>query len=309
MIKIIKQLLRFSPREGKNETQAGKFLTALLKKNSVSFRLQKFTFKIPQDLKAALLADGKSIPCQAITFTSGVITNKNNLISCRIDIEHNFPYLSFNPTGDAISASGRSIKHPALAISRQDLPQIIKAKQVRGEVKVRPVKHQSQNILVGNLVNPQNLIFTHYDSINLGATDNASGVAVTLKLILDSPKLLKQNLFILSGNEELSYDFPTYWGYGYRVFEKKYLSLMKKAKKIYVIDCVGNGKTQFLTDPYWVNEGFPIKNIRHFLSKTAMVCGSIDQLMTVYHSQGDDLSQLKKKYLNQSYGLVLKKLR
>ena len=229
-LSIVKKLLEFSPREGKNETKTGKFLTGLLAKNKVDYKLQKFTFYIPKDLSAQLIADGKNIPCEPITFKSGVIPNKNHLISNRIEVEKNFPYISFTPTGVAISASGRSIHYPALAVSRNDVVKILRAKLVRGKVQVKPVQHQSQNILVGNLTNPKKIIFTHYDSINLGATDNASGVATCLKLILDKPNLLKQNLFVLSGNEELSYEFPTYWGYGYRVFEKKYLALLKIAR-------------------------------------------------------------------------------
>ena len=107
--------------------------------------------------------------------------------------------------------------------------------------------------MVGNLINPKNLVFTHYDSIYSGAVDNASGVAVTLKLILDKPKLLKTTLFVLSGNEELAYDFPVYWGRGYREFEKKYWPLMKHSQKILIIDGVGNSPTEFITDAYWLN--------------------------------------------------------
>jgi hypothetical protein len=307
-IKLIKQILTFSPRQGENETKTGRFLTGLLTKNRVKFKLQKFLLKIPQDLKAELTADGQKIPCQAVSFASGKIMGKNNLISSLSQAKKDFPFISFNPNCEAISASGRAINQPALAISRNDVNKLLKAKIVAGKVMVKPVKHQSKNILVGNLNSPQNLIFTHYDSVNLGATDNAAGVTVTLKLILDRPDLLKTNLFILSGNEELAYDFPVYWGYGYRVFEKKYLHLLKQAKKILIVDCVGNAKTQFLTDPYWINEGFPIKNIKTFLPKTAIVCGDIDKLMTVYHSNADNLSQLKTKYLNEAYKLILKKL-
>lgn len=307
--KFIKSFLAFSPRQGKNETRAGKFLTDLLRQNQIKFTLQKFNCQIPKVIKAELTVDDKTIPCEAITFASGIITDKKNLISNQLEAEKNFPYISFNPTGKAICASGRCINYPALAISQTDLPKILNAKNIKGIVKVKSVDHQSQNILVGNLVNPQNLIFAHYDSINLGATDNASGIAVTMKLILERQKLLANNLFILCGNEELAYDFPIYWGYGYRVFEKKYLGLFKKAKKIFVLDCVGNGKTQLLTDPLWIKEGFPVKIIKHLLKKTMIVCGDIDKLMTVYHSQSDNLSQLKPQYLENAYRKILSKLR
>lgn len=174
---LIQELLRFSPREGKNETRAGKFLTGLLDQTKIKYSLQKFTITIPQTIKAELTADGKNIPCSSLCFASGEINSKENLISSLTETEKNFPYIGFNPYCPGISATGRSIKYPALAIARDDLPKIFKGKSVQGLVKIKPTKHQSQNILVGNLNKPTNLIFTHYDSIYSGTVDNASGVA------------------------------------------------------------------------------------------------------------------------------------
>lgn len=307
-IAFIKKFLTFSPREGKNETKAGKYLTALLNKAKINYSLQKFTLTIPQTVSAELTVDGKNIPCAALCFASGEINTKDNLLSSLTHIEKDFPFLGFNPYCRGISATGRSIHHPALAIARDNLSKIFKAKKIKGIVKVKPVKHQSQNILIGNLTNPKNLIVTHYDSIYSGAVDNASGVAVTMKLILDNPKLLTTNLFVLSGNEELCFDFPVYWGRGYRQFEKKYWPLMKQSQKILIIDGIGNDKTQFLTDPYWVNEGFPVKNLKQLLQKTAMVTGNISKLMAYYHSPLDTINKINKKYLDQTYQLTLKQI-
>ncbi len=306
---FISQLLKFSPRQLENETKAGQSLVALIQQNKISLRLQKFTFAHPKFNQSQLIADGKKIACQAISFVSGKIEGKNNLISSLSAAKRDFSFISFNPNCASISASGRAIKHPALAISKADLPKILSAKKVQGQVVVKKIRHQSQNILVGNLTNPQNLIFSHYDSINTGAVDNASGVAVSLQLIINRRDLLKNNLFILSGNEELSYDFPVYWGHGYREFEQKYFSLMAKAKKILVIDCVGNAPPQAYTDTYWINEGFPVINVKKFLPKTALIAGDLNKLMMVYHSQLDNLSQIKKPYLNQAYAYLLKLLK
>lgn len=305
---FINKFLSFSPREGKNETKAGKYLVKLLQRSRVDFRLQKYTVKIPRTINAQLTADAKNIPCGALCFTSGEINNKDNIISSLTHTEKNFPFIGFNPYCPGISDTGRAIKYPALAVSRKDLSKIFKAKKIKGIVKVKPVKHRSQNILVGNLANPKNLIFTHYDSIYSGAVDNASGVAVTMKLILDNPKLLQTALFVLSGNEELAYDFPIYWGRGYREFEKKYWPLMKQSKQILIIDGVGNNTAQFLTDPYWVNEGFPVKHLKLLLKKTAMVTGNIRKLMEYYHSPLDTVDKIKKSHLDKAYHLVLKSL-
>jgi hypothetical protein len=306
---LIRQLLKFSPRQLNNETKAGKYLISILRQNKVNFQLQRFSFYHPGFRKAELFADGKKINCQAISFVSGKIAGKNNLISSLSAAKRDFSFISFNPNCAAISASGRSISHPAVAISQLDLPKILAAKKVSGEVVVKKIKHQSQNILVGNLVNPKNLIFSHYDSINSGAVDNASGIAVSLKLILEHQELLKNNLFILSGNEELSYDFPVYWGFGYRVFEKKYFRLMKRAKKILVVDCVGNARPRSCTNAYWINEGFPVKNIKGLLTKIALIAGDLDKLMTVYHSNLDNLSAVNKTYLNLAYQYLLNLLK
>ena len=308
-IDFIRQLISFSPRQGSNETRAGKFITDLLGKNNVEYKLQQFTVTLPQDIKAELIADGRHIPCQASSFVSGKIEGKNNLISSLLfDLEFNFPNLNFNPRCEQISVPSRSMHFPALAVSKNDLPKILTARQVRGEVVVKPVKHQSQNILVGSLKNPKNIIFTHYDSINLGVYDNAAGVACAQKLILKQPKLLQRSLFVISGNEELSYDFPTYWGYGYRVFEKKYLNLLEKTKKIIIIDGVGNGQLNFINDPYWLNMGFPIKNVKKFQNKTILACSDSDRLMTVYHSDADNLSQFEEKYFNDAYQKIKQQL-
>lgn len=307
-IEFIKKFLTFSPREGENETKAGQYLTALLAKVKINYSLQKFTLTIPQTVKAEMTADGKNIPCGPLCFASGEINSKDNILSSLAHTEKSFSFIGFNPYCPGISATGRAIKHAALAVTRDDLLKIFKAKKIKGIVKIKPIKHQSQNILIGNLVDPKNLIFTHYDSIYSGAVDNASGVAVTMKLILDHPELLASNLFVLSGNEELCYDFPIYWGRGYREFEKKYWPLMKQSNQILIIDGVGNDSTQFLTDPYWVEEGFPVKSLKSLLKKTAMVTGNISKLMEYYHSPLDTINKLKKSHLDEAYHLVLKSL-
>jgi len=309
LYKLIKTLLQFSPRQLNNETRAGKYLLSFLQKNNFPFRLNQFTFYHPDFIKAVLLADGRKIACQPASFVSGKISGKDNLFSSMAHINFDLPHLSFNPHFPDISVPVMASHYPALAISKNDLPKILKAKKIDGNVIVNRVKHQSQNILVGNLTKPQNLIFSHYDSINTGAVDNASGVAVSLKLILNNSKLLAKNLFIFSGNEELSYDFPIYWGHGYRMFEKKYFRLMQQAKKILVVDCVGNDKPQAYTSAYWVNEGFPVKNLKSVLKKTALIAGDLDKLMTVYHSRLDNLSQINRAHLNQAYYYLLNLLK
>ena len=128
-IAFIKKFLTFSPRKGKNETRAGKYLTELLHQRQVKFSLQKFTVKIPQTLCAKLTADAKNISCAALCFASGEIDSKDNILSFLTPTEKNFPFIGFNPYCPGISATGRAIKHPASAVARNDLPKIFKAKK------------------------------------------------------------------------------------------------------------------------------------------------------------------------------------
>ncbi len=123
-----------------------------------------------------------------------------------------------------------------------------------------------------------------------------------MKTIITNPKTLINTLYVFAGNEELSYDKPTYWGRGYRSFEKKFATLMQKAKKIIVVDCVGNGKTQTSQSPELQYLAFPIKGLKKFQGKIFIVFGSLKKLMTVYHSNADDIkrSGIREKELEES---------
>lgn len=129
-----------------------------------------------------------------------------------------------------------------------------------------------------------------------------------LETITKFPQTLKDNLFVFDGNEELSYDYPTYWGRGFRIFEKKYFSIMEKSKKILILDCLGNGKTQKTNSLDVLKLAFPIKNIKKWQKKTFTLFGDIESLMKVYHSSGDTISQLEEKYLKESVGVLVKEL-
>ena len=256
--------------------------------------------------KAVLTVDGKSISCKGTSFISGKIESKANLISS-LTSSQSFLYstnINFNPECKVISLANFYFA-PSLAVSAQDLPKIIAAGKIRGEVKVEPLKHQSMNILVGNKVNPKSILFAHYDSIESGATDNASGVGTLMKMILSCPESLNNSLYVFSGNEELSYSEPIYWGYGFRVFERKFNKLFSKCKKVFVVDCVGNDKTKISHDKHLLNLAFPVKNPKNIQHKSCVVYGSMSRLMKVYHSDADTIGQLEEKYLNESVKKIL----
>lgn len=138
------------------------------------------------------------------------------------------------------------------------------------------------------------------DVIVSSAIDNASGVAVVLAALIDNPAMLQHCLFVFAGNEELSYDKPTYWGHGFRVLEKKHPILFTKAYRIIAIDCVGNGAPQVIADPGIVSRAFPLVNAASYEQKTVLVTGDFVQLMTVYHSDRDDGRGISESYLRKT---------
>lgn len=303
-------LVSLGERQGETEKLAAEKIITVLEKNSVPYSTQKFSTFIPNYKKAELFADGKKIPIKPTSFVSGKIKNKNAIISSLISSQRFIEdsNINFNPCCKTFSRSNHYFA-PSVAVKPKDLKKICDAKKVTGEVVVQKQKHRSKNILVGNVKNPNNILFCHYDSIGPGAVDNASGTAVLLELILSYPETLKNNLYVIAGNEELSYDKPLYWGFGYRVFEKRYPLLLKNAKQIFCVDCVGNGKTVFDQSIGIVRLGLPIKNLKKYISKTYAVYGDFGKLMEVYHGDNDTLDKLEDRYLKDAVKSLYEKIR
>lgn len=310
MEKFIVLLTAISERQGANETRAARLIIKQLFERNIPFVLQKFTTSIPLVKKSKLQFDGKNIPAYPTAIRGGEINNKNSLISSLISSQKNITdaNINFNPQSVGISRSNHYFA-PSFAISMVELPSLLKAKKVQGVVQVKPMCHESQNILVGNLSNPTNIIFCHYDSFGPGAIDNASGTALLLELIINYPETLEDTLYVIAGNEEISYDFPVYWGHGYRVFEKKCLSILEKCKKIFVVDCVGNGRPVFDNVSPTVKLAFPIKNLEKYKQKIYAVYGDAAKLMEVYHSDLDVSDLVEEKYLQQTLEKMLRFLK
>jgi len=305
-LSFINNLINFSPRQLDGEKKTADFIISFLSKYGLKYHLHFFWTKVPKIEKATLKADGKKIDCKGCSFISGKIKDKDYLISSLIPSRFFLekPNINFNPKCDGISLSNFYFA-PALAVSKNDLSLILKTKKVEGEVKVRPVKYKARNILVGNLKNPKRICFAHYDSIEKGAIDNASGVAAIMAAIILHPEIIKNNLFVFSANEELSYDKPTYWGHGFREFENKFLKIMKGAKEILVVDCVGSGKTKIFKDENLIYLAFPIKNREKFKDKIKIVSEDLEKLTEVYHSDLDDIKRIKENYLMETVKIIL----
>ena len=53
-----------------------------------------------------------------------------------------------------------------------------------------------------------------------------------------------------------------------------------------------------------MNLAFPLKNIREYAQKCAVLCGEFDSLMGVYHSDLDIPEKLKTKYLKRASSIL-----
>lgn len=310
IIKFIERFTAFSPRQLCNETKAADYMLRLLNANKIDYIEQKFLIKLPAVEREFLLCDGKNIKAKACSFVSGKIENNDSIISSLISARKflNLPNINFNPKCDNISLSNFYFA-PALAVSKKKLPKILNCKKIFGEVKISHRIHKSKNILVGNVSAPKCILFAHYDSLGKGAIDNASGTAVLLHIAINNTDILKNNLLVFSGCEELSYDNPVYWGKGYRIFEKKYISLMEHAMKILVVDSVGNGKPAISTTKELLQLAFAIKNLDKLRHKIFTIYGNIEDLMSVYHSDDDIAKKISRKQLMITVDLVMKLLK
>ncbi len=306
---FIKQLLKYSPRQHTNEIKTAEFLMMYLDQQNITYQQHKFLARTPHFKKSLLIVDGKKLACDACGMVSGKIHNKNIILSSLLSssICQNDANINFNPKCITISNSNHYFA-PAISVDHNVLYKILKAKKVQGEILVEKLKHTAINILVGNTINPEVICFAHYDSIKTGAIDNASGVSIIMSAILKNQKSLKNVLYVFSANEELSYNKPVYWGYGFRVFEKKYFKQMENAKKIITIDSVGNGKTEIIKNKPIIKLGFPIININKWRKKIIFITGDFDHLMTVYHSDIDDGRGLSKKYLNEATDILIQQI-
>lgn len=308
--KIISDLCAIGERQLVGEKTARKIIEDFLNGHHISFSAQEYLTEIPKYTSWGLKVDGKIVEAEPCGYVSGKIITNATLLSSLISSQKNLydANINFNPSADRISRSNHYFA-PALAIHRKDVGRVATAQKVDGFVSVQKSKHQSANILVGNLKNPKYIVFSHYDSVSTGAVDNASGTALSLEYILENPKSLEENLFALCGNEELSYDEPIYWGHGYRVFEQEYGKLLKNAKGILVLDSFGHSKPEIITDLSIVTLGFPIKKIKMYLPKIKMVAGSLNDLMRFYHASNDVPKNIDPKYFDHTKTLLHKLLR
>lgn len=303
---ILHELTKIGPRFAENEIKAAKIIEEELHANKVDFSVQTFETEVPVCVKAELTADGNNIKCIGSTLKSGIIPNGDFLVSnlgYSCDSAYNIAY---SPVTDEISLVDH-YKVPSLTISRKDIVKVVMAKNVSGLVEVERRKISTENILAGNLENPECIVFAHFDSIvGNGALDNAGSIAVVMSCLNNNKNLLKTTLFVFSGNEEVSYDEYKMSGYGFRVFEEKYSTLLEKARRIIVLDGVGVGKPSCSqTGLDWVLQ---VKMLDKIIDKVFWLQNDQTLVLPYFHTAIDNPDIIDNEYLIEAEKLLEKGL-
>ena len=92
-------------------------------------------------------------------------------------------------------------------------------------------KYTTENILVGNISNPENIIIAHFDSIvGDGALDNAAAIAVMIETIKQKAVVLQNTLLFLPEMRK----FPT---------------MTTKSKVAMVLECLSQNIVMFWKTP------------------------------------------------------------
>ncbi|MDY6765890.1 MAG: hypothetical protein SVW77_00835, partial [Candidatus Nanohaloarchaea archaeon] len=91
---------------------------------------------------------------------------------------------------------------------------------------------------------------------------------------------------VFAGSEEVSHE-EQYWCYGYRQFEKRYFQALDACDRIAVVDTVGRGETQVVSDDDFLLGQALVLHNRDYVEKTELFIGEFDRIMEIYHSPLD----------------------
>ena len=307
---LIQKLVSLSPRYAQGEERTAIWLADFLSSNKIQYREQRFPTSVPVTQEIELLVDGVSIPAKNVGLLSGEFHSKNSLVSSLFwsDDDFYFPQnINFNPHCPVEISMPMFYQNPALAISRSHVNMILQAEVLSGRTVVSKYSFEGRNFLVGNIINPKIVIFTHYDCWESGAVDNASGMAVLLQLILQNKENadFKQDvLCVIAGNEEMSDDTPVYWGKGYRAFESEYFEVLNSANKILCVDCVGYSDHAWIQDPAQTVLAIPLQHSEKWSEKISLLTGDFMTLMQFYHSQADTPERIHPERLVEALKLL-----
>jgi len=298
ILDYVARIVEPEERQGSAVLATQEYICSVLERYKIPYILNSFSAEVPRTRTAFLEADGVMIPCKGCGLMSGEFEKQSPVISSPtpVDVIIEEPLIAFNPECEVISR-GEYFFAPALAIARKDAERVKNASSVHGKVEVERKQYEFSHILVGNMENPRAVVFAHYDSLAKGAFDNASGSATVLHAIVNNPSLLSSTLFVFDPCEELSFEKPTYWGYGFRVFEEKYYPLLQGAEMIIPVDGVGNGPVHHDTNSEILHLAFPLKNSKALGPKISTLYADIGALPSIYHSPADTIENLKEEHL------------
>lgn len=283
ILDISEKLDEFTPRLRENEQKAAEFIQNKLNEKNANVFVQEYDVVYPIFEECWLKADGEEVECLPSGFKSGKI-GKSIVDSLNVDERiFNKPNINFNPKCSGISVLSW-YDSPAVAVSRKDIPKILEAKEVEGRLKVEWQNFKSQNLLVGNVEDPEIVILTHYDSFWGGHIDNGLSVAILLEMV-DSFDL-SNCLIVFAGSEEISNQDP-YWCRGYRQFESEFYSILESCSEIAVVDGVGRGKTQSKGEEWILEKALVLNNAELFWDKTSLLMGNFEEILEVNHSPID----------------------
>lgn len=304
---LFKELTNIGPRRGQNETLTLETIKKFLESFKIEYRIQPFSVEIPICTKAELFVDDKPVPCLGSSITSGDIPDGRYLISHFGYTGDDTPYnIAYNPMTDAISVVDH-FRVPSVTISRESVVKIIMGNKIKGRVEVEKSIVHTGNILVGNLINPMNIVIAHFDSIvGPGAVDNAGSIVVMFETIINNKPLLENTLFVFAGNEEVVYDDYKLSGYSFRVFEEQYSQLMLNAKQLIVMDGLGMLPANWSQDGLdWVLQ---VKMLDKIRSKVYWLQSEQTPILKVFHTIEDKPENIRPQYLQSAQELLLKKL-
>lgn len=302
---LIQDLVAIPERQLEGELRAADRIEAFLQAEGIAYSTESYETSIPRYLAWSLTVDGEDVPCLPCGLESGVIDSKATILASTISSQKNLydTNINFNPYSTTISRSNFYFA-PALAIARGDLAQVVNGRSISGSLEVEKQAHTAKNFLIGNQDNPKSIIFTHYDSVSTGAIDNASGTALTLDLVQQEPHLLDSHLFVVCGNEEISYDETIYWGHGYRAFETAHPEWLEQAEQLVILDSLGHTAPQTITDVPTMTLAFPVRSINVWASKTKVIAGDLGALMEYYHAENDRFDNLRPEFYQQTFELA-----
>ena len=307
MFDFIQKLASIFPRYGVDEMRAAKVIADELTSNNITYVEEKFKASVPRIINANLFVDGVEVPCLGSSFATGDIESNKFLIDSLNDPEEHLPYsIGYSSASDEISVVS-FFDEPSVTVSKKYIPQIKLAKTVFGHVEVAQEKFNTENILVGNTINPKNIIVAHFDSIiGPGAMDNAAAVSVLMEIIKTNQSILQDNLFLFSGNEEISYEKLPYSGHGYREFESLHSPQLDSAYQIIVVDGIGISSPNFTQEQLDIVLQF--KSLNSLRSKIYWLQNDQSLVLQNYHSLTDTIDKINPIFLEEAKDLLIKKI-